>query len=78
MVDVRSRAFFADLRERHAGPRRARATARVLFLEAADEVLVRRFESVRRPHPLQGGGRLLDGIAAERELLRDLRARPTW
>ena len=37
---------------------------RVVFLEATDEVLVRRFESVRRPHPLQGDGRLLDGIAA--------------
>jgi UPF0042 nucleotide-binding protein len=46
----------------------------VLFLEASDEVLVRRFESVRRAHPLQGGGRLVDGIAAERELLRDLEA----
>lgn len=47
---------------------------RVLFLEASDDVLVRRFESVRRPHPLQGDGRVLDGIVAERELLRDLRA----
>jgi len=45
----------------------------VLFLEASDDVLVRRFESNRRPHPLQGDGRLSDGIAAEREQLRDLR-----
>jgi UPF0042 nucleotide-binding protein len=44
----------------------------VLFLEAADEVLVRRFENNRRAHPLQDGGRLVDGIAAERELLADL------
>ena len=44
-----------------------------MFLEAADDALVRRFESVRRPHPLQEDGRVLDGIAAERELLRDLR-----
>ena len=72
VVDVRSRAFSADLRgvigqldERGYRPR-------VLFLEASDEVLVRRFESVRRAHPLQGGGRLVDGIAAERELLHDL------
>ena len=42
---------------------------RVLFLEASDDVLVRRFETVRRAHPLQGDGRLIDGIAAERELL---------
>lgn len=46
----------------------------MLFLEASDEVLVRRFENVRRAHPLQGGRRLVDGIAAERELLRELQA----
>jgi UPF0042 nucleotide-binding protein len=44
----------------------------VLYLEASDDVLVRRFENVRRQHPLQGDGRLVDGIAAERELLRGL------
>ena len=44
------------------------------FLDATDEALVRRFESVRRPHPLQGDGRLLDGITRERDLLADLRA----
>jgi UPF0042 nucleotide-binding protein len=47
---------------------------RMVFLEATDAVLVRRFEQVRRPHPLQGDGTLLDGIAAERELLVELRA----
>jgi len=46
---------------------------RIVFLEASDDVLVRRFESVRRPHPLQGDGRIVDGIARERDLLRDLR-----
>jgi UPF0042 nucleotide-binding protein len=45
-----------------------------VFLEAADDTLVRRFDSVRRPHPLQEGGRVVDGIAAERELLAPLRA----
>ena len=46
----------------------------LLFLDATDEALVRRFESVRRPHPLQGNGRLLDAIAAERTLMADLRS----
>jgi UPF0042 nucleotide-binding protein len=46
---------------------------RVLFLEANDAALVRRFESVRRPHPLQGEGTVLDGIAAERTQLLSLR-----
>ena len=44
-----------------------------LFLDAADEVLVSRYEHQRRPHPLQAGGRILDGIRAERALLTDLR-----
>lgn len=48
-------------------------TFRVLFLDARDEVLVRRFEQGRRPHPLQGGGRILDGIGVEREVLRELK-----
>jgi UPF0042 nucleotide-binding protein len=73
VVDVRSRAFSTDLHDvivdlDHRGYR-----PRVLFLEAADDVLVRRFENVRRAHPLQGGGRLVDGIAAEGELLHRLR-----
>jgi len=74
VADVRSRSFFAALTEvllalPSEGPR-----VRVLFLEADDDVLVRRFESSRRPHPLQGDGRLLDGIVIERELLGELRA----
>jgi UPF0042 nucleotide-binding protein len=46
---------------------------RVVFLEAADDTLIRRFDSVRRPHPLQGEAGVSDGIAAERELLRGVR-----
>jgi UPF0042 nucleotide-binding protein len=73
VVDVRSRGFSQDL---HAGLddlERHGLHPQILFLEASDEVLVRRFDGVRRPHPLQGDGRLIDGIAQERELLRDLR-----
>ncbi len=73
VIDVRSRAFtrdlsavIKDLDERGYRPQ-------LLFLEAADTVLIRRFEQVRRRHPLQGEGRLADGIAAERELLWPLR-----
>jgi UPF0042 nucleotide-binding protein len=73
VVDVRSRGFSSDLREALDAMTRTGHAARVLFLEAPDEVLVRRFDGVRRPHPLQGDGRLVDGIAQERELLRDLR-----
>jgi len=74
VVDVRSRAFFTDFR---AGLERLRDDGwrpSVVFMDATDEALVRRFESVRRPHPLQGEGRMLDGIIREREILRDLRS----
>ncbi len=52
---------------------RETATVQVLFLDAADDRLVRRFEQVRRPHPLQGTGTLLDGIAEERKRLGEVR-----
>jgi RNase adapter protein RapZ len=74
VVDVRSRTFFADLRDSLAALRDRGLAPRLVFLDAADEVLVRRFESVRRPHPLQGDGRILDGIVAERDLLSGLKA----
>jgi UPF0042 nucleotide-binding protein len=76
VVDVRGRALFTDLHrtvtELHEDPG---LWVRTLFLEASDEVLVRRFESSRRPHPLQGQGRIVDGLDDERALLSDLRAR---
>ncbi|GIL34548.1 RNase adapter RapZ [Phycicoccus jejuensis] len=74
VVDVRARPFSSELREGIAAVREHGWHPQLMFLDATDEALVRRFESVRRPHPLQGEGRLLDGIQAERELLRDLRA----
>ena len=73
VVDVRSRGFTIDVHEALADLDRMGVRARVLFLESSDEALVRRFDSVRRPHPLQGNGSLTDGIAREREQLRDLR-----
>jgi RNase adapter protein RapZ len=73
VVDVRSRWFFAELRGSLVDLRAAGVRPAVLFLEASDEVLVRRQEAARRPHPLQGDGRLLDGIHREREMLRALR-----
>ena len=70
VVDVRSRAFTTDLKTTIHELAARGAAPRVVYLEASDETLVRRFESVRRPHPLQGDRRVVDGIAAERELLR--------
>jgi RNase adapter protein RapZ len=74
VVDVRSRWFFAELRGSLAQMRESGVRPSILYLEASDEVLVRRQEAARRPHPLQGDSRLLDGITRERVMLRDLRA----
>ncbi|SDK17423.1 UPF0042 nucleotide-binding protein [Cryobacterium psychrotolerans] len=72
VVDIRGREFFSDFQE-IVQSLRSGTQVRVIFLEARDDVLVRRFESVRRPHPLQGDGTLLDGITAERTRLAAVR-----
>ncbi|MHB1173072.1 MAG: RNase adapter RapZ [Lacisediminihabitans sp.] len=72
VVDVRGGRLFSDLQEIVESLRDGGAV-RVLFLEATDAALVRRFEQVRRPHPLQNDGTLLDGIAAERAQMLAMR-----
>ena len=74
VVDVRSRAFSTDLKSAIGDLTARGVRPYVVFLEASDATLVRRFDSVSRPHPLQEGGRVVDGIAAERELLQGMRA----
>ena len=74
VVDLRSRAFSTDLKSAITDLESTGARPYVVFLEAADDALVRRFENVRRPHPLQQNGRIIDGIAAEREQLQSVRA----
>ena len=73
VVDVRGGSRFDILEAEIADLRDGGNNVRVLFLEATDETLVRRFESNRRPHPLQGGGRVLDGLKRERDALANLR-----
>jgi len=73
IVDVRSRAFSTDLKSAVSSLGARGVSPHVVFLEASDAVLVQRFENVRRPHPMQGAGTILDGIKAERELLREIR-----
>ena len=74
VIDVRGRQFFDDLNGALAELGERGIARRILFVDAADEALVRRFESTRRPHPLQGSDRIVDGIAKERELLREVRS----
>lgn len=72
VVDVRGGKLFSDLHD-IVESLRAGTKLRVLFLEATDAALVRRFEQVRRPHPLQDDGTILDGIRAERSRMLDMR-----
>lgn len=74
VIDVRSMEFLTELSAGIESLRGNGDNVRILFLDSHDEVLVRRYESTRRPHPLQGDERIVDGIARERELLRNLRA----
>lgn len=73
VIDVRGGTFFEDLQGALETLRYAGVDVRVMFLDASEEALVRRFESVRRPHPLQGEGRILDGIQRERSLVGEIR-----
>lgn len=74
VVDVRGGKFFDELASSLSQIKKSGTNFRVAFLDATDQALVQRFESTRRPHPLQGSGRIVDGIAAEREKLQDLLA----
>lgn len=73
VVDVRGGTEFSSLRTQLAQNLPKRNTS-LLFLDASDAVLVRRQDAARRPHPLQGEGRLLDGVEHERKVMAPLRA----
>ena len=75
VIDVRSRSYFDDLAAVLGHLDDLAVKTRILFLDASNDVLIKRYESVRRPHPLQQGNRLIDGILEERELLGSLKAR---
>ncbi|SCX11949.1 RNase adapter RapZ [Candidatus Aquiluna sp. UB-MaderosW2red] len=73
IIDVRGGEFFTELQTYIQQLRKREINVRLLFLEANDSALVKRFESVRRPHPLQEDGTVLDGIGKERAELLNLR-----
>jgi RNase adapter protein RapZ len=73
VVDVRSGDFLDDLAGAIDELHRNGAKTRVLFLDASDDVLVRRYEASRRRHPLSDTDRVSDGIARERVLLESLK-----
>jgi len=74
VADVRGGALFHELNESLSKIKQSGHDVRILFLEAGNETLVRRYESSRRPHPLQVDGTILDAVLQEREYVKDLRA----
>jgi len=74
VVDVRGGEFFDELTHALAELKKSQSDYRLVFLDATDQSLVQRFESTRRPHPLQGKDRIVDGIARERAKLEDVRS----
>ena len=74
VVDVRGGKFFDALASALSALGKKNIKYRLLFLDASDQALVQRFESTRRPHPLQASDRIVDGIERERSKLEDLRA----
>ena len=74
VVDVRGGKFFDALASALEALGKSDIKYRLLFLDASDQALVQRFESTRRPHPLQSSDRIVDGIARERVKLEDLRS----
>jgi RNase adapter protein RapZ len=73
VVDVRGGEFFSELEMALADLRERGIEYRILFLEASDQALVRRFETTRRPHPLSPTGGVAEGIGREREVMNELR-----
>ena len=74
VIDVRGMEFFDDLSNSLVRLTEKGIAKKIIFVDAADDVLVRRFEATRRPHPLQGSERIVDGIAREREKLQEIRS----
>lgn len=73
VVDIRSKQFFDDLKESVAGIKKQGVSCKIMYLEASDEVLIKRYKETRRSHPLSVGGALIDDIKQEKKLLNALR-----
>ncbi len=73
VVDIREKEFLKDAHQVLAQVKKLNATLRVFFLESSDEVLIRRFKTTRRQHPLSPAGKIIDGIRIERQNLSFLK-----
>lgn len=75
VIDIRGREFFNDLFGELASMDKKGINYEILYLEASDEVLIRRYKETRRKHPLDEEGRILDAILKERQLLEEIRGK---
>jgi UPF0042 nucleotide-binding protein len=79
VCDLRGRALGQDLFEALKElEEKSGITAQILYLEADDDVLVRRYKETRRRHPMSPDGRIPEGIAKERRKLEEMRGRADW
>lgn len=78
VIDIRGGKFFNDLFESLETLKKQGYKYEILFLEASDEVLIKRFKETRRSHPLNPHGRIIDGISAEREKLSELKKKADY
>lgn len=72
-IDIRGGEFFDDLKSILGELKKSGLKFKIMFLEASDEILIRRFKETRRTHPLASAGNTLEGIARERERLLEIR-----
>lgn len=73
VIDIRGGEFFDQLRNSLLDMKGSSIDYKVMFLEASNEVLIRRFNETRRTHPLAGKGSILEGITRERGKLKEIR-----
>lgn len=77
-IDCRSGAHFGELDNALLEFELSHGKCDILFLEASDEVLVKRYKETRRKHPLSADGSVINGITAEREMLRSIRSKASY
>ncbi|NMB26806.1 MAG: RNase adapter RapZ [Tissierellia bacterium] len=78
VVDIRGGIFFDDLFKGLEDLNKKGLKYRILFLDAEDNVLIKRYKELRRPHPLNPNGRIIEGIIEERELLKEVKRRANY
>ena len=78
VVDIRGGIFFEDLFKGLEGLEKEGISYKILYLDASDEVIIKRYKELRRPHPLNIEGSIVDGIAKERKLLQNVKNRADY